>query len=53
MGFVRESFGNITIEQRRESFIVTDNDGAYVEFSNSDLDSLMAALIDLKKAIVS
>lgn len=50
MGFIRDSFGNITIEQRRESFIVYD-DESEMEFSNSDLGDLMAALVDFSNAV--
>lgn len=52
MGFIRESFGNITIEQRRESFIVYDDDGE-MEFANEDMADLMAALLDLSNSAVT
>lgn len=52
MGFIRQEFGNITVEQRRESFVVYDHrdDGGSLEFYNDDLADLMAALLDLSNA---
>lgn len=72
MGFIREDFGRIGIEERRESFIIhpsygydesgseySDELGSFgiywrshphPEFLLSDLDDLIAALLDLQAA---
>lgn len=55
MGLIRKDFGRLCIEDRRESFIIHMDDdetwtGPHPEFLHTDLDDLIAALIDLKEA---
>lgn len=55
MGYIRRDFGDVSIEQRRESFIVHlpdnkwDRRDPHPEFYLSDLDNLIAALEELKR----
>ena len=57
MGLIRDDFGRITIEERRESFIVHPDDEAWPsdlahpEFYLADLDDLISALDDLREAM--
>ena len=64
MGFIREGFGRISIESRRESFYIHDDDGRVSADDQADplifpremdpevdyraLDNLIAALVDLR-----
>lgn len=66
MGFVREAFGRITLEQRSESFIIHPDygedetlndsfsrhwrDAPHPELLLEDIDSMIDALKDLKRA---
>jgi hypothetical protein len=53
MGTCLEDFGNVSIEVRRESFIIhTDDTEAHPEFLLSDLDDLIAALADARRYLV-
>lgn len=48
-----DDFGNVSVEVRRESFILhTDDAEAHHEFPLSDLDDLIAALKDARRYLV-
>lgn len=55
MGFIRDSFGRVCVESRRESFILhVDHGGApgpSPEFLTADLDDVIAALSDYRASL--
>jgi hypothetical protein len=53
MGMCLDDFGKVSVEVRRESFIVhTDDADAHPEFLLTDLDDLIAALADARRYLV-
>lgn len=51
MGFLRKSVGAITVETRRESFVIHSSEpGPHPEFYYYDMPDLIAALLDASGA---